>query len=461
VASTKTRTSAPLRPILALSIGLTAALALGACNGGSGSSRASATLGPTPCGTYSGRGCAPDSKRVDLGKVSFSHSTEVTNPYFPISDLRSALFLGHIGREPFRTETTLLPGIRTVTWNGQKIKTRVSQYVAFVGGHLEEVALDKYAQADDGSVWYFGEDVFDYKHGAVALTEGTWLAGREGPAAMIMPGKPTVGQVVRTENIPAIVFEEVTIRETGKTVAGPAGPVRNAIVGSELHQDGTREDKIFAPGYGEFRTAGGGDLEAMALAVPTNALKGPPPSDLHRLSVSTAGILESARVPDWEAAPAALRSIEASWTAFQKSNQPPPMVADRLNHALSALRPAVKAHRSIPTEQAAVDLSQSILDLELRHLPPAEINAARFELWTQQLRVHAAAKNLDGVTGAVAVLEWTRDRFSDLLSPAQRQEIATRLRDLRSAADARNLLSAADQAARLGERVRTFVTSRA
>ena len=44
------------------------------------------------------------------------------------------------------------------------------------------------------------------------------------------------------------------------------GPVARsrALVGSELHADGSREDKTFAPGYGEFFTGGGGDIEAMA-----------------------------------------------------------------------------------------------------------------------------------------------------------------------------------------------------
>ena len=72
-------------------------------------------------------------------------------------------------------------------WAGQRIKTLVSQYMAYRGGRIEEVALDRYAQANDGSVWYLGEDVVDYKRGNVFTTAGTWLAGREGPAAMIMP----------------------------------------------------------------------------------------------------------------------------------------------------------------------------------------------------------------------------------------------------------------------------------
>ena len=70
---------------------------------------------------------------------------------------------------------------------GSAGRGRVSQYVAFLGGSIEEVAYDLYAQADDGSVWYFGEDVFDFRDGAIVVTEGTWLAGKDGPAAMIMP----------------------------------------------------------------------------------------------------------------------------------------------------------------------------------------------------------------------------------------------------------------------------------
>jgi hypothetical protein len=39
------------------------------------------------------------------------------------------------------------------------VDTLVSQYAAFLGGRIHEVASDSYAQADDGSVWYFGEYV--------------------------------------------------------------------------------------------------------------------------------------------------------------------------------------------------------------------------------------------------------------------------------------------------------------
>jgi hypothetical protein len=391
---------------------------------------------------------------VDLATPSFSNATRITNPLFPIGRLRSAVLLGHVSGRPFRTETTLLPQTTTVTWNGHRIQALVSQYVAYLGGRLQEVALDRYAQADDGSVWYLGEDVMDYRHGAIAFTEGTWLAGREGPAAMIMPAKPKVGDVYRLENVPGVVFEEVTIRSVGQTVAGPRGPVAGAIVGDELHLDGTYDHKTFAPGYGEFRTSGGGDLEALALAVPTDALPGPPPAELESLSTSATAILESARVLDWEAVASTLTRMNAAWRAVQAGDSPPRTIAGRLTDAMRALSRAVRARRSRQVAQAAIDVAQSTLDLKLRHRPAPEIDAARFDLWAQQLRVHAAANDVAGVTGDVAVLEWIRDRFAPTLDASTRDDINGRLGALRGATDARNLPAAADHAARLQGRLR-------
>ena len=432
---------------------LAVATALGGCLGDSDSSTRSSRLAPTPCGTYSGHGCAPASERVDLRSPSFSNSTKITNPLFPIARLRSAVLLGHVDGKPFRSETTLLPGTETIAWNGQRIKALTSQYIAYEDGRIVEAAHDRYAQADDGSVWYLGEDVVDYQKGTVFTTEGTWLAGREGPGAMIMPAKPEVGDAFRTENVVGIVFEEVEVKSVGRTVPRPAGPVRGAMVASELHLDRTREDKTFAPGYGEFRTAGGGDLEALALAVPKDALSGPLPGQLRSLSTGAAGMLASVRANDWEAASVTSRRMQAAWKALRPDEQPR-MIAARMNHALRTLTRAVKSHRSAQAAQAAIEVTQPALDLELRYRPAAEIDAARFDMWAQQLLVHAAAKDIAGVTGDVATLEWINERIAHTLGPAGSREVDARLRALRAATDAKNLPAAADHAARLAARVR-------
>ena len=46
------------------------------------------------------------------------------------------------------------------------------------------------------------------------------------------------------------------------------------MVGKELHDDGTYSDKVFAPGYGEFFTGHGSEVEALALAVPDRRARG-------------------------------------------------------------------------------------------------------------------------------------------------------------------------------------------
>jgi hypothetical protein len=126
---------------------------------------------------------APDSARRDLVAAPFSNPTAVTNPLFPIAELDSAILNGRVDGEPFYTETTLLPFTRIIEWTpGQCVRVLVSQYMAFLDGNLTETAIDLYAQADDGSVWYVGEDVFDYDvDGRIFTTEGRGTPAPRGP----------------------------------------------------------------------------------------------------------------------------------------------------------------------------------------------------------------------------------------------------------------------------------------
>jgi hypothetical protein len=164
-------------------------------------------------------------------------------------------------------------------------------------------------------------------------------------------------------------------------------------------------------------------------------------------------VLELVRKREWDTAAAVMKRMGSAWSTLS-GRQQPPMIAERLVANMTALTRAVQERKAGKAAQKAIDVAQSVLDLELRHRPPAEIDVERFHLWTQQLRVHAAAKDLAGVTGAVAVLEWIRDRVAHMLSPAGRREIDSRLRALRIASDQKNLSTAADHAARLGARLR-------
>jgi hypothetical protein len=416
--------------------GLAAALALGACGGDDGSSESTKIEQPTPA-QLAAAGLqkfplAPESERVDLNAPAFSNPTEVTNPLFPIKDLQSAVLLGRVDGVPFRAETTLLPETRIFKLaDGHQIETLVSQYLAYLDGRIEEVALDHYAQADDGSVWYFGEDVFNYEHGALANTEGTWLAGRDGPPALIMPADPKVGDTYRSENIPGQVFEEVTVHSVDQIVDGPYGPVVGAMTGSELHSDGIREDKTFAPGYGEFLTGSGANVEAIALAVPANTLDEPVPADLDELAGGVDAAYEAAITGDWRAASTALAKIDAAWNAY-RAGEVSPRIAAAMERATGQLRRAIDARESTEAALAATQVAVSGLDFQLRYRPVAEIDLARFKLQAQRARVDAAAGDLAAVGADVTALEWIRDRIAHSLDPVEVTRIDAELLELRT-----------------------------
>jgi hypothetical protein len=444
-----------------LAAGLVAVLVAGACTGNEASSRPDS--GPVPeipqptadeleAAGFADLPLAPDSARVDITEPTFSDPTNITNPLFPISDLSSVIFSGVVENKPFHTETTLLPNTRIIEWSeGKQVETRISQYFAYLGGRIEEVALDYYAQADDGSVWYFGEDLFDFDdEGFVDSTEGNWLAGVDGPPAMIMPGNPQVGDVHRAENTPPIAFEEVEITSVDETLDGPTGPVPGGLVGQELHLDGTTSDKNFAPGYGEFYSDHDGEIEALALAVPTDALDGPPPAELATLSTGADDLFDAVRSADWSAASAALEPVAAAWETFSQG-EVPPYLATEMSTALDHVAGAIEARDPAKAGTAAIDVAQSAADLRLRHLPPTEIDLARFDLWARQILVDAAAGDVGGVRGDVTTLEFVRDRFADSLEQTDVIRIDNHLVELRNTVNDDDMAAAQTEADSLRE----------
>ena len=441
----------PRRRIAArLGTGLALVLAVAACGSGGGSAGTAAPTSTTTAPAAEcvqneqGTGClplAPESQRVDRTTPVFSRPTEITNPLFPVAAVAQSLQLGTADGEPFRAEVTLLPATKPITWNGRQVPTRIHQYVAYSNGRILEVALDWYAQADDGSVWYFGEDVFNYEDGVVADTDGTWLAGKHGPPGMIMPADPSPGQVYRPENIPELVFEQVTVKSTGQTVPGPRGPVDGAVVVSELHLDGAREAKTFAPGYGEFSAGGGGDLEAVALAVPVDAAGGPPPAELTTLTAGARSSFDAAGTGRWADASTRVDAMAAAWNRVKDGV--PELPARQTTATLAALAKAVDARDPARARQAALRAEQAALDLELRHRPAAEVDLDRMDLWARQLLVDAAAEDAGGVAGDVATLQVIWDRAGHTAAPAAGDRVTAALKSLHGAADEEKLEAAA------------------
>ena len=402
-----------------LGVGVVLMIAAGACgsDGGSGSSAGAVTsssaAGAGACvRNEQGTGClptAPDSARVDLERPSFSDPARISNSRFPVGELTQVLQLGHEGGQPLRVEVTRLPGAKVVAWNGQPVGTVRSQFVAYLGGRIREVAIDYFAQADDGAVWYFGEDVANYEDGVVADHDGTWLTGKDGPPGMIMPAAPEVGDVYRSENIPGKVFEQDTIRSTGETVAGPRGPVQGVAHVQELLMDGTFEEKAFAPGYGEFRAEAKDELVTVALAVPVDATGGPVPAELATLADGGAAVFDAAAAGRWPAVTARVGAMAAAWKPLAGGHVPT-LLAEQLDKTTGALTRAAGGRDPARAGQAALRVEQAALDLQLRYRAPAVVDLDRLDLWARQLLLDAAAGDRGAVAGDAATLQVIWDR---------------------------------------------------
>lgn len=389
-----------------------ALILLGCAGGGLGDPPSPAS--PTPSEPIP-TNTAPDSARVDLEPPTFSNPTAITNPLFGVSDVEQAVQLGVDAGETLRVEVTLLPETRVIEWDGGQIEARVHHFMAYLDGRIAESALDFYAQADDGSVWYLGEEVDNYEDGRVVNNDGTWLAGRDGPAGMIMPADPQVGDVYRPENIPGLVFEEVTVQAVDQTVEGPRGPVEGAIAIQELLMDGTLEDKVFAPGYGEFEARTSEELVTVAIAVPTDALGEPLPAELEELADGANELFAGGSAETVDA-------MIAAWEAYAAGDVPP-LLDQQMSDALDALTEATAAQDVEATRQAAIDVTQATLDLELRYLPRPEVDLDRLGQWARQLVLDASAGDRGAVAGDVATLREIWSRVAPSASQAQLAEL--------------------------------------
>ncbi len=353
---------------------------------------------------------APRSKRVDLATPRFSNPTNVTNPLFPIKNLKHAILVGEVDGLPFRAETTLLPTTKSIHIDGGAVETLISQYVAYLDGRIHEAALDWYAQADDGSVWYFGEDVFNYEEGTVANRDGTWIACTDGPAAMIMPRNPRVGDVFRVENIFPNVFEEIEVIAVNQTVPGPLGPVPGAFTVSQLHLDGTYAPKTFAPGYGEFSTGSGGDIESLALALPINAAPGLTPAQLRTILAGTSTVFRAAGSGTWAGAETAAAEMHRAWRRYRP--QAPRLLKPIMTDALAALSDAVASRDAARSRQASIDVAKTGLDIALRFRSRVEVDRSRLKLVVKQLVIDVEAEDGGGIASDVAIFGLILDRLT-------------------------------------------------
>jgi hypothetical protein len=178
----------------------------------------------------------------------FSHSREITNTFLPLSSLKQDI----LQSKSARIERTARPELRkSFKVGGQTVEALVVEDREFEDGKLAEVALDYFAQSDDGTVYYLGEDVDEYKGGKISGHSGAWLYGEQTQTpGVLMPAQPKAGDKFKPEDVPKVTWEEDEVVALGETVSVPAGKFTGCVKIREKLSDGKTEFKYYAPGVG-------------------------------------------------------------------------------------------------------------------------------------------------------------------------------------------------------------------
>jgi hypothetical protein len=211
------------------------------------------------------------------GSPTFGTPLAITNRFHPFPPGGVKVFKGTADGTPSVIVDFYLTTTRTFLVSGTEVPTRTLQETEFEGGVVREISQNFFAQADDGTVFYFGELVDEYEDGVVTGHEGSWLvggpvqpndpadAGNAPAPAVFMPANPMVGDTFKPEDLFPLVDETVTVDAVGQNVRTAAGKFTDAIRVTETSQlpDSTRETKWYASGVGVVKGKARGERFAL------------------------------------------------------------------------------------------------------------------------------------------------------------------------------------------------------
>lgn len=176
-------------------------------------------------------------------------TTDIDNPFFPLPVGHRVVLEGEEGGGHLLVRITSLDETETVAG----VETRVVEEYEAKEGQVVEISRNFFAQAQDGTVCYFGEDVDIYDGtGNVTSHLGAWRAGdgRNRPG-IFMPPSLEVGQAFRQEIAPGIAEDQAKVIALDEVTGVPAGTFEDTVTmrdGSPL--DGSSGEKVYARGIG-------------------------------------------------------------------------------------------------------------------------------------------------------------------------------------------------------------------
>jgi len=205
-------------------------------------------------------GCGQDSATQEVAVAApvaatptFSDPGRIDNRYLPLTKFTTCVLRGRTeGGARERSVKTILKRRKTFTFGGAQVKAVVLRDNAYEDDELVESTLDYLGQADDGTVYYFGEQVKNLKNGRVVNTDGTWLYGKDtNRLGVAMPNEPKLGQQWNFEDVPGLTTESNRVEEIDlRTKVGKR--VRTDVIRVQefIQPEGEVEYKLYASGIG-------------------------------------------------------------------------------------------------------------------------------------------------------------------------------------------------------------------
>ncbi len=209
-----------------------------------------------------------------LDPRQFPHSTQVSNPWFPLIPGTQYVYRGQSDRDgsglrPARVVFTVTDATKLV----DGVRSRVIWDRDYVDGAFVENEIHFFAYDQAANVWSLGEHPEELDDGVFAAATSSWLSGVQGAHAGIhFPGSPQVGSPPYVQGLaPAAgFFNAAQVTAMGQRLCVPLACFKNVLTTNEFSPDEPGNggaNKDYAQGVGTIRVqpAGSPEMESLKL----------------------------------------------------------------------------------------------------------------------------------------------------------------------------------------------------
>jgi hypothetical protein len=246
-----------------------AALALAACTGPPSADQPAGGSSALPQGD----------EQVELDPAEFT--ADIDHPYWPMTPGTQWEYRELDGDgEELRVVVTATTETREIA-NG--VVARVVRDTVYAGVQIVEDTFDWYAQHEDGTVWYLGEDTAEFEGGEIVSRDGSFEAGVDSALPGIaVPADPRPGMSYRQEYLAGEAEDNGAVLSVEELVEVPYGRFDGALLTRDTNalEPDVAELKLYAPGVGPVLTldisGGSGREELVSITtVPDGTATGP------------------------------------------------------------------------------------------------------------------------------------------------------------------------------------------